>query len=146
MAKKKDTIYQKYIGQFEETIKEGYFFEAAWLEYVLLEDRLVSLLRNSGGEFRPNGKPILMMGPKIDELKSRMAGNQILKGHLESDDLISRLETWKDERNTLMHSMADGSLSIADIESKIKNLAETGAKLTRDYASAARRVKKHSNK
>lgn len=146
MAKKKGTIYQKYIEQFEETIELGYFFEAAWLEYVLIEDRLSSLLRNSGGEFRPNGKPILMMGPKLNELKSRMAGNQILKGHLDSDDLINRLEKWKDARNTLMHSMADGSLTIADIDIKIANLAKTGAKLTRNYASAARRVKRDSRK
>jgi hypothetical protein len=145
MSNKKETIYQKYIDQLEKTINKGYYFESAWLEYVLLEDRLVSLLHNSGGEFKRNGKPILMLGPKIEELKSRMPGNQILFGHLDSDNLISRLENWKDERNTLMHSMADGSLSITDIESKIKKLAETGAKLTRDYAAAARRVKKHSN-
>ncbi|MBP6977465.1 MAG: hypothetical protein PHD61_06460 [Bacteroidales bacterium] len=146
MANKKKLIYQKYIGQFEETIVKGYYFEAAWLEYVLLEDRLVSLLQSSGGEYKPNGKPILMMGPKIDELNSRMAENQVLKGHLEVDDLINRLQIWKNERNTLMHSMADGSLSITEIESKIKHLAKTGTKLTRDYASAAKRVKKHRNK
>lgn len=43
-----------------------------------------------------------------------------------------------------MHSMADGSLSILQIEKEITILAINGTKLVRDFAAAARRVKKHN--
>lgn len=142
IMKRKDSIYQKYIGQLEETTKAGYHFEGAWLEYVLLEDRLVSLLENSGGV--PNG--IRMMGPKIGELKSRSINDSNLRGHLSPENLLDRLDNWKDQRNLLMHSMADGSLSVDEIESKIKTLAESGSLLVRQFASAARRVKRRAVK
>jgi len=140
--KRKESIYRKYIGQLENTIKAGYYFEGAWLEYVLLEDRLISLLENSGGV--PKG--IRMMGPKIGELKSRAIGDSNLKAHLSPEQLLDRLDDWKDQRNLLMHSMVDGSLSIAEIESRIRVLAEIGSLLVRQFASAARRVKSRITK
>lgn len=140
--KRKESIYKKYIGQLEETIKAGYYFEGAWLEYVLLEDRLISLLENSGGI--PNG--IRMMGPKIGELKSRSVCDINLQGQLGPENLLDRQDDWKNQRNLLMHSMADGSLSIGEIESRIRVLAESGSFLVRQFASAARRVKSRATK
>ena len=92
MAKRKESLYKKYISQIDERIKKGYYFEAAWIEYVLLEDRLVSLLRSSENA-SSNSSSILMMGPKIKELKLRMRMNQNLEKHLKRDNLIPRLDT-----------------------------------------------------
>lgn len=140
----KEDIYKKYIAQLEEAEKLGFHFESCWISYVILEDRLLSILRSTGGDHYPNGNEIRMMGPKIIEIKSRISSNQILKGHMEAGDLIPRIEQWKDKRNILMHSMADGSLSILQIEKEITILAINGTKLVRDFAAAARRVKKHN--
>ncbi len=140
----KENIYRTLISQLEETEKLGYNFESAWISYVLLEDRLLSILRSSGGEHLPNGNEIKMMGPKIGQIKIRLATNEILKGHLEVANLIPRIEDWKDKRNVLMHSMANGSMSIEQIENDIANLAKDGTSLVRDFASAARRIKKHN--
>jgi hypothetical protein len=91
----KASIYKKYISQLERTEKECYHFESAWLTYVLLEDRLLSILRNTGGENDSRGRQIRMMGPKIGKIKARLTSNSILRGHLEAKDLIPRLEEWK---------------------------------------------------
>jgi len=139
----KEEIYQKLISQLEATEKEGYYFESAWITYVILEDRLCSILGSSGGELNSKGKQIKMMGPKIGEIQTRMNSNDILKGHLETKNLIPRLNEWKDKRNALMHSMANGTLSIVKIKKEITLLAYNGIELTRDFASAARRIKKH---
>ncbi|SNS73373.1 hypothetical protein SAMN05421640_1035 [Ekhidna lutea] len=141
MGNNKETIYSKFIGKLENTIKEEYYFEAAWVEYVILEDRLVSLLESTGG-----AGSVRMMGPKIGEIKSRMSSYAFLKGNMEADDLIPRLENWKDSRNILMHSMANGQMTMTDIEHDIVILAIDGEKLVRDFASAARRVKDRAKK
>lgn len=140
----KENIYSTLIKQLEETEKLGYNFESAWISYVLLEDRLLSILRSTGGDHLPNGNEIRMMGPKIGHIKTRMTTNEILREHLEVANLIPRIEDWKDKRNVLMHSMADGSMSILQIENDIAILAKDGTTLVRDFASAARRIKKHN--
>lgn len=142
----KELIYTKYISQLEETFIKGYYFETAWLEYVLLEDRLVSLLKSSGGHLDNQAKEIKMMGPKLGKLNERYKTIKILKDQLDRKDLINRLDKWKNSRNTLMHSMADGSLTITQIENQIRELAESGIALVRDTASTARRLKKINKK
>ncbi|WP_264536709.1 hypothetical protein [Flavobacterium sp. N1736] len=144
--KTKELIYAKYISQLEETYFKGFYFEAAWIQYVLLEDRLVSLLKNSGGNLDAKNKEIRMMGPKLGKLVERCSTSSVLKNELDRDDLINKLDTWKNLRNTLMHSMVDGSQSIKQIENDIQELAETGITLVRNTASAARRIKKINKK
>ena len=112
----------------------------------MLEDRLLSLLRNSGGIGETNGgaggKPIRMMGPKLKELSRRARKDELLKECFEH----SKLNNWKDSRNNLMHAMGDASMAIEDIDSDAKKLAEDGIKLVNEYAAACRRLKKHRDK
>ena len=138
----KDTIYKNLIFQLEDTFSKGYYFECAWIEYVLLEDRLVSLLKSSGGHLKPNSDEIKMLGPKLGKLNERYVTSAILKEHIDRDDILNRINTWKDLRNDLMHSMANGTQTMEEIKAKIKHLAEEGISLVRHTASAARRLKK----
>lgn len=138
----KDLIYKKLIFQLEDTFDKGYFFESAWIQYVILEDRLVSILKSSGGNLNNKGSEIKMLGPKLGKLNDRYASSAILKEHIDRNDILSRIDIWKDLRNTLMHSMADGSLTLEEIEIRIKELAESGKLLVRHTAATARRLKK----
>ena len=122
------------------------YLEASWYAYVVLEDRLVSLLQNSGGVGSTNGgsggKPITMMGPKLQELKRRAKKDPLLHANFE----YTALNEWKKSRNNLMHAMADATMSLQDIDAAAKQLAEDGSALVKTYASAARRVKAHRDK
>lgn len=142
----KELIYKKFISQLEETYYKGYYFETAWIQYSILEDRLVSILKSSGGHLDDNGKEIKMMGPKLGKLTQRCLTIKVLKDQLDKDDLINKINNWKNSRNTLMHSMIDGSLSITQIQTQIKELAESGIALVRNTASTARRLKKLNKK
>jgi hypothetical protein len=122
------------------------YLEASWYAYSVLEDRLLSLLRSSGGVGEKSngagGKPIRMMGPKLKELSRRAKKDKLLKENFEHD----KLDTWKASRNTLIHAMADATMPIEDIDAFAKKLAEDGRALVREYASACRRLKKHRDK
>lgn len=82
-----------------------------------------------------------MMGPKLRELKERCPNDPLLSGEF-TKELQDRLDSWKDERNELMHAMADASVPIEEIDRSAEALAKTGAKLVRDYCSLCRRIKK----
>ena len=129
------------IARLDRAIEGGHFFEASWYVYAILEDRLISLWQSSEPGSARSRAP-RMMGPKIDGLSARAAQDPLLRKNFESIRLIA----WKDNRNDLMHAMAEGTLSISVIDNRIEALARYGAELVREYSAAARRQKKHSEK
>lgn len=142
----KQALYKAFIARMNEAYDSSMYLEASWYVYAVLEDRLISLLRNSGGIGENNGgssgKPIRMMGPKLKELSRRAKKDELLKANFEHDNL----NTWKESRNNLMHAMGDATMPIADIDTAAKKLAEDGMALVREYAAACRRLKKHREK
>lgn len=139
----KQALYSAFIKRMNAATEVAQYFEASWYAYAVLEDRLRSLLRNSGGEgVGGKGKPIRMMGPKLKELKYRAKTDQLLKANFEH----ARLNKWKDARNNLMHAMADASMTLEQIDQAAKALAEEGVLLVRELSAACRRLKKHRDK
>lgn len=136
----KQALYEAFITRLETAIADTKYFEASWYAYAVLEDRLMSMMRNSGGAGRGGGgKPIHMMGPKLTELTFRAKTDPLLKANFE----FTRLKKWTNERNNLMHAMADSSMALAEIDAGAKALAEEGAALVREYSAACRRLKRH---
>ena len=142
----KQALYKTFMTRMNSAYEASMYLEATWYAYAVLEDRLVSLLRNSGGvgenDGGTNGKPIRMMGPKLKELSRRAKKDKLLKENFEHD----KLNDWKESRNNLMHAMGDATMSISDIDTTARKLAEDGMALVREYASACRRLKKHRDK
>ncbi|MDP4310848.1 MULTISPECIES: hypothetical protein [Stenotrophomonas] len=142
----KEDLYKTFINRMKSASDAGAYLEASWYAYAALEDRLVSLLQNSGGVGEnaggANGKPIKMMGRKIKELNRRAEKDKLLKENFEHD----KLNAWKDSRNNLMHAMGDATMTIDEIDASAKKLAEDGQELVREYAAACRRLKKHRDK
>jgi len=142
----KHAHYKTFISRMKSAYEAGMYLEASWYVYAVLEDRLISLLRSSGGVGEngggAKGKPIKMMGPKLKELTRRAKKDRLLKENFEHD----RLNAWKESRNNLMHAMADGTMPVSDIDAAAKRLAEDGQVLVREYAAACMRLKKHRSK
>ncbi len=139
----KQALYSTFISRMKEAHEAKRFFEASWYAYAVLEDRLRSMLRSTGGEgVGGPGKPIRMMGPKLKELKHRAKSDELLKVNFEHD----RLNTWKEARNNLMHAMADAAMSIEQIDAQAEQLSLEGEELVRVFSAACRRLKSHRSK
>lgn len=142
----KQALYRAFISRMDSAYAAAMYLESSWYAYSVLEDRLISMLRNSGGVGEngggASGKPIRMMGPKLKELKRRAKKDKLLAAYFEHD----ALNAWKESRNNLMHAMGDATMPINDIDVAAKKLAEDGRKLVGDYSAACRRLKKHREK
>lgn len=142
----KHALYKKFLSRLDDAFSSEMYLEASWYAYAVLEDRLVSMLENSGGvgekQGGSSGKPIRMMGPKLKELSRRAKKDNLLNANFE----YQNLNTWKESRNNLMHAMGDATMSIEDIDAAARKLAEEGRELIRVYAAACRRLKKHRAK
>lgn len=120
-----------------------FFLEVAWISYSILEDRLTSLLEKTGGV--PIEKNPLMFGKKLTHIENRSKTDQNLKNIL-YDDLVKKLRTWSQERNILMHVLADCKKPIVGLDVSIKNTATQGEILARELSARVRKIKKKSKK
>ncbi|MBV1788344.1 hypothetical protein KQ940_09775 [Marinobacterium sp. D7] len=128
--------YRELISRIDLAIEGGFYLEATWIAYSILEDRLVSALKESGG-----GPPIRMLGPKIGEIKYRHT-NSLKMRQAFFGDMIQRLSNWKDKRNDLMHALADERLDVPSIDAESKSVALEGRGLAREFSAACKRFKK----
>ena len=56
----KEALYREFMSRMNAADQAGNYLEASWYAYAILEDRLRSLLRSSGGEGKgkvPGGNP-----------------------------------------------------------------------------------------
>lgn len=142
----KEALYRTFMTRMSSAYDESKYLEAAWYASAVLEDRLLSLLQNSGGigenDNGASGKPIRMFGPKLRELSKRAKKDRLLRENFE----YTKLNAWKDSRNNLMHAMGDATMTLTEIDAAAMELARDGQALVKEYAAACRRLKKHRGK
>lgn len=135
----KHELYRALIERMDAALSNRCFFEASWYAYAILEDRLISLVQSSTPpgttERTPRG-----MEKKMRILRDRTLANSSLSAFFKDVEL----DAWRKRRNQLMHAMAEGTLTIADVDAQGESLAEEGARLVRVYAAAAMRLKKRT--
>src|SRR5437867_1593308 len=120
--------YEQLMFRTTMAIKSEHYLEASWFIYSLLEDRMVAALKASGGAETKEGKPIRMLGAKIDLLNKRSKRDQLLRAYFD-EELIDSMIKWKDRRNRLMHTLADGRTSHAKLGKESYLLAIDGKEI-----------------
>lgn len=141
----KRDYYKVLMHKMQEAHSHKFYLESSWFAFAILEDRLLSALRQSGGSTYANNKPIRMLGPKMIEIKKRKRTDKLLKAYF-SNELMDKVDKWSKERNGLMHAMADGTQSIEDILKTAYMQSTTAKTLIKDICNAARLLKKYRDK
>tara|TARA_R100001509_G_scaffold125429_1_gene78945 strand:- start:22872 stop:23309 length:438 start_codon:yes stop_codon:yes gene_type:complete len=141
----KNNHYKELMSRMKSAHEQEFYLEACWFAYTVLEDRLLSALRQSGGATYANHRPIRMLGKKMQEIRQRKRNDPLLAAYF-NDPLMDRIHQWKEDRNDLTHAMADGTKSMAEVDKSAYLLSTSGAKLVNEVCSAARRLKKNREK
>lgn len=137
--------HQVLLDRMKNAHSSEMYLESSWYAYTVLEDRLLSALRQSGGATYANNRPIRMLGKKMQEITNRKKKDKLLVAYF-SDALMNRILLWKEDRNDLMHAMADGTKTLEEID-KMAYLLSTNAKsLIKEVCSAASLLKKNRDK
>jgi len=145
--------YEILLDKMSSAHEQEFHLEASWIAYSILEDRLYSALKRSGGTTFPNGEDIRMLGQKIQEIIARRvepndrqaAGDKLLGAYF-SSELLDKLKDWKDRRNGLMHAMADSTKTIAELSKETYLLSLDSKQIVKDTCNASRLLKKHRSK
>lgn len=147
--------YNFLFARIDTAIDEEYYFEAAFICYGIIEDRLTSLLNLSGVRV-PNG-----VGRKIGELaKKQSRASEVL---LQFDDWdsnngiylslgkLSEILTWGElYRNPLQHKLGDPRIYKAQYggfhTDNTKDLAIEGKRITRELSTLLMQFKNQYEK
>ena len=125
--------YENYKEQFKRlnrSLSNGFYLEAMFIAYAIIEDRTESILRH--GELweaylkkRKGKDPTL--NSKITYIQGQVNGNNKLLHRYFSDDLLEQILQWKEDRNRLIHALLQQSLA----HNEVRAIAERGDALVK---------------
>ena len=134
--------YKEQMGRLKKALKEQFYLEAISIEYAIIEDRIESVLRHSG-VFRPDKHN--MLNKKLNRLEEMQRKKDGLARKYFSDELISEIHSWKNERNPMTHALLNLKLhteDLADIALRGEALVKIVSSKVSLYNRAIERQKK----
>ena len=105
-----------------KALKAGFYYQAIFIEYAIIEDRCLSALKHAGVKYLDSKGHEIDLKEKLRKMKGNPA---FLKEYVRKRitlELIEEISKWKDDRNQLVHNLA----KIPYNHDSIKEVAEKG--------------------
>ena len=141
--------YKHLLGRIDKSISEEYFFEAAFISYGIIEDRLDSMLRQLRLASRQG---VTKKIKAIVKIRSPKLATEFKLGSWDGSKyadlgLLGEVKTWGDlYRNPMQHTLGDPRLYHAQFGGfhiqNTRDLAIEGKKVARSLSAAVMRYKK----
>ena len=106
--------YRVQSRRLSSALRSGFYLEAVFIEYAIIEDRLESALTHAGA-FNPNRQGSITS--KLKKLEQLCGNKRGLARRYFSAELLAVIRAWKDRRNPLVHELMKQRATTADFES-----------------------------
>ena len=131
--------YENYREQFKRlksALNSGFNLEAMFIEYAIMEDRTESILRHAGKweaylKSRKGREPNI--DSKIKYIQKLAENRKDLLHRYFSDEMLTELLSWKEDRNRLIHALLKQQLE----HNEVSTLAEQGKQLVDELRKRA---------
>ena len=145
--------YENYKEQFKrlkKALENGFNLEAIFIEYALMEDRTESILKHADKweAYLKNRNGRSNIDSKIKYIQKMAENKKDLSHKYFSDDVLSEILVWKDERNRLIHALLKQQLKhneISDLAIKGNELLKVLKSKASNYNRAIERRKAKNN-
>ncbi len=138
--------YKEQMGRLKKAMNSGFFLEAIFIEYAIIEDRLESIMRHSGrwtDKFEENPPTISKKLNIVDELARR---NKSLPQKYFKPELILDIREWKEYRNQIIHALLKQDLNTDQLMTIAQNGERLAKTLSNKVTSYKRVLEKSSEK
>ena len=105
--------YRVQSRRLSSALRSGFFLEAVFIEYAIVEDRLESALTHAGA-FNPNRQRTITS--KLTKLEKLCENRRGLARRYFTAELLAAIRAWKDRRNPLVHELMKQRATTADFE------------------------------
>ena len=137
--KVKQSIYAAQKTQLKKTMHSGFYYEAVFIEYAIIEDRTESVLRHAGGiKLTDSRDQPLKLKDKLNKIRDNARFHSKKIRMLLSLELIDDINSWRDKRNKLVHYL----MNTPNDTEQLKELAEQGQELVRILDSKVKSANK----
>jgi hypothetical protein len=138
----KYNIYRSMHDNLSKAMKAGFYYQAIFIEYAILEDRLTSVLKYSQVPYlNRNGREINISDKIKRILEAEELSASFVKKRL-SEELMQMTKEWIARRNDLIHHLAN----IPYDNEAVKLVAEDGAELCRQIKNKTDSVNNYLKK
>ena len=104
---KKKEKYAILMEKLKKATDNEYYYEAIFLEYAILEDRMESLLKHAKLKYKENDGKAYKLIKKINKIKSSSEfKDKYIQKHI-TNELIDNIVEWKRNRDKLMHNCVE---------------------------------------
>lgn len=139
---KKREKYAILMSKLKKATDNEYYYEAIFLEYAILEDRMESLLKHANIKYKEKDEKSLKLMKKINKMKSdKEFQNEYIKKHI-SNELLDNIIEWKRNRDKLMHN----SVELEYDNNQIKDIALLGECLIKRLNNKTKLVNNYLDK
>ena len=107
MNTQKYETYKSIHESLSKALKYGFYYEAIFLEYAVIEDRLASVLKYAGIPYIDKNGQDVSISKKLNLIESRKELSDKFYRDRLTKELIQECRDWIKERNVLIHHMAN---------------------------------------
>ena len=134
--------YNRYVqlkGDLKKAMAAGFYYQAIFIEYAIMEDRCWSALEHAGVEcLTKTGKDIGIV-QKLDRMQKRKEFSDKLSQKYFTGEFFEALRSWIKDRNTYIHKLARETFN----PEHLRELAEEGKRLQERLSYCVRRVNEY---
>ena len=106
MNTQKYETYKSIHESLSKALKYGFYYEAIFLEYAVIEDRLASVLKYAEIPYIDKNGQDISISKKLNLIESRKELSDKFYRDRLTKELIQECRDWIKERNDLIHHMA----------------------------------------
>ena len=127
--------YREQMGRLKKAVANHFLLEALFIEYAVIEDRTEAILRYAG-IFNPEKHTTLCR--KLNRIADITRSKKSILRKYITEENISEIKRWKDDRNRLIHALLKQDLSTQELE-QIVAVGQQYTKLLCSKATSYRR-------
>ena len=133
--------YKEQMGRLKKALTQGFYLEAVFIEYAIMEDRLESALRH-GGKWNPKPNEFWGMDKKLARVEKMAEEKKSVAARYFSVELLQTVRDWKGQRNRLIHALLKQSLHTPQLQEHVAVGLELVKTLNTKSAAFKRAVEK----
>ena len=134
--------YKKLKVALKKSLQSGFYYEAIFIEYAILEDRSTSVLAHADVNYKDRNGYEVDLKTKLDKIRcNHVFQNNYIRSRL-TTELIDSLQAWRKTRNKLIHALC----GVTYEEAYVKTVAMKGKELLDLFDNRVSSVNKYLQK
>ena len=134
--------YADLMIKLNKATNEEYYYEAIFIEYAIIEDRLEALLKYAELKYKQDNGTNIDIQKKINKIQNDAKfKDSYIKKHI-TPKILNEIQLWKNERNRLIHNLVNAKYD----NQEIKNIALKGECLAKKISNKSTLIKRYFQK